>query len=42
MVLSLQLRLAPQAFARALRQATETDPRRGDTIASSKGILTQQ
>lgn len=31
-----------KAFARALRAATETDPRRQGTIASSKGVLTQQ
>ncbi|CAG9462175.1 unnamed protein product [Pedinophyceae sp. YPF-701] len=31
-----------KAFARALRQATEADPRRQGTIASSKGVLTQQ
>lgn len=31
-----------KAFARALRQACETDPRRAGTIASSKGVLTQQ
>ncbi|CAH8261428.1 unnamed protein product, partial [Arabidopsis lyrata] len=28
-----------KAFARALRQATEDDPRRGGTIPSSKGVL---
>lgn len=31
-----------KAFARALRQATEVDPRRHGMIASSKGVLTQQ
>ena len=31
-----------KAFARALRIACETDPRRAGTIASSKGVLTQQ
>jgi imidazoleglycerol-phosphate dehydratase len=31
-----------KAFARALRHACETDPRRAGTIASSKGVLTQQ
>jgi imidazoleglycerol-phosphate dehydratase len=31
-----------KAFARALRQACEADPRRAGTIASSKGVLTQQ
>lgn len=31
-----------KAFARALRQATEYDPRREGMIASSKGVLTQQ
>ena len=31
-----------KAFARALRHATETDPRRAGTVASSKGVLTQQ
>ena len=31
-----------QAFARALRRATEHDERRGGQIASSKGVLTQQ
>ena len=31
-----------KAFARALRTATEIDPRRAGTIASSKGVLTQQ
>lgn len=31
-----------KAFARALRQACEVDPRRQGTIASSKGVLTQQ
>ncbi|KAK9867671.1 hypothetical protein WJX84_005440 [Apatococcus fuscideae] len=30
-----------KAFARALRIATETDPRRAGQIASSKGVLTQ-
>ncbi|AEE76637.1 putative imidazoleglycerol-phosphate dehydratase [Arabidopsis thaliana] len=30
-----------KAFARALRQATETDPRRGGTIPSSKGVLSR-
>jgi imidazoleglycerol-phosphate dehydratase len=30
-----------KAFARALRQATEYDPRRVGMIASSKGVLTQ-
>eukprot|EP01024_Parvocaulis_polyphysoides_P075455 TRINITY_DN9749_c0_g1_i1.p3 TRINITY_DN9749_c0_g1~~TRINITY_DN9749_c0_g1_i1.p3 ORF type:complete len:161 (+),score=17.11 TRINITY_DN9749_c0_g1_i1:161-643(+) len=30
-----------KAFARALRQATEQDPRRSGQIASSKGVLTQ-
>ncbi|KGG13083.1 MULTISPECIES: imidazoleglycerol-phosphate dehydratase HisB [Prochlorococcus] len=30
-----------KAFARALRMATEPDPRRGETIPSSKGILEQ-
>lgn len=30
-----------KAFARALRQACEVDPRRQGTIASSKGVLTQ-
>jgi imidazoleglycerol-phosphate dehydratase len=30
-----------KAFARALRAATEADPRRRDTVASSKGVLTQ-
>jgi imidazoleglycerol-phosphate dehydratase len=30
-----------KAFARALRQATEPDPRRAGTIPSSKGVLTQ-
>jgi imidazoleglycerol-phosphate dehydratase len=28
-----------KAFARAMRMATETDPRRGGTIPSSKGVL---
>ncbi|KAK2080158.1 Imidazoleglycerol-phosphate dehydratase 1, chloroplastic [Prototheca wickerhamii] len=31
-----------KAFARALRQACEVDPRRQGTVASSKGVLTQQ
>mmetsp|Transcript_21622 Transcript_21622/g.36832 ORF Transcript_21622/g.36832 Transcript_21622/m.36832 type:complete len:283 (-) Transcript_21622:577-1425(-) len=31
-----------KAFARALRRATEYDDRRAGTIASSKGVLTQQ
>lgn len=31
-----------KAFARALRRATEYDDRRRGTIASSKGVLTQQ
>ena len=31
-----------KAFARALRQACEADARRAGTIASSKGVLTQQ
>ncbi len=31
-----------KAFARALRHACEADPRRAGTIASSKGVLTQQ
>lgn len=31
-----------KAFARALRRACEEDPRRAGTIASSKGVLTQQ
>lgn len=31
-----------KAFARALRQACEHDARRAGTIASSKGVLTQQ
>lgn len=31
-----------KAFARALRAACEEDPRRSGTIASSKGVLTQQ
>jgi imidazoleglycerol phosphate dehydratase HisB len=31
-----------KSFARALRQATEVDPRRQGMIASSKGVLTQQ
>eukprot|EP00898_Chlorokybus_atmophyticus_P003489 jgi/Chlat1/4140/Chrsp269S00293 len=31
-----------KAFARALRRATEVDPRRAGTIPSSKGVLTQQ
>ena len=30
-----------KAFARALRAATEADPRRGGRVASSKGVLTQ-
>ncbi len=30
-----------KAFARALRRACETDPRRAGMIASSKGVLTQ-
>ncbi|KAF3457143.1 hypothetical protein FNV43_RR01800 [Rhamnella rubrinervis] len=30
-----------KAFARALRQATEYDVRRGGTVASSKGVLTR-
>lgn len=30
-----------KAFARALRQACERDPRRGGSVASSKGVLTQ-
>ena len=30
-----------KAFARALRTATEADPRRAGMIASSKGVLTQ-
>ncbi|CAH8308517.1 unnamed protein product [Eruca vesicaria subsp. sativa] len=30
-----------KAFARALRQATENDPRRGGTIPSSKGVLSR-
>ncbi len=30
-----------KAFARALRMATEVDPRRSDTIPSSKGMLEQ-
>lgn len=31
-----------KAFARALRMATEADPRRQGQVASSKGVLTQQ
>ncbi len=31
-----------KAFARALRRATEADPRRAGTVPSSKGVLTQQ
>lgn len=31
-----------KAFARALRRATESDPRRAGGVASSKGVLTQQ
>ena len=31
-----------KAFARALRQACEVDPRRAGMIASSKGVLTQK
>lgn len=31
-----------KAFARALRKACETDERRAGTVASSKGVLTQQ
>jgi len=31
-----------KAFARALRKACEADPRRAGTVASSKGVLTQQ
>lgn len=31
-----------KAFARALRHACEADPRRQGSIASSKGVLTQQ
>ncbi len=31
-----------KAFARALRQACEADPRRAGQVASSKGVLTQQ
>jgi hypothetical protein len=31
-----------KAFARALRHACETDARRAGTVASSKGVLTQQ
>ncbi len=31
-----------KAFARALRQACEVDPRRQGMVASSKGVLTQQ
>jgi imidazoleglycerol-phosphate dehydratase len=31
-----------KAFARALRQACERDPRRVGSVASSKGVLTQQ
>jgi imidazoleglycerol-phosphate dehydratase len=31
-----------KAFARALRRACEADPRREGTVASSKGVLTQQ
>ncbi|KAK4587289.1 hypothetical protein RGQ29_024129 [Quercus rubra] len=30
-----------KAFARALRQATESDPRRGGTVPSSKGVLSR-
>ena len=30
-----------KAFARALRQATEIDPRRADAVPSSKGVLEQ-
>ena len=30
-----------KSFARALRHACETDPRRAGMIASSKGVLTQ-
>ncbi|KAF3967525.1 hypothetical protein CMV_008489 [Castanea mollissima] len=30
-----------KAFARALRQATEYDPRRGGTVPSSKGVLSR-
>ena len=30
-----------KSFARALRHATEVDPRRAGMIASSKGVLTQ-
>lgn len=31
-----------KAFARALRMATESDPRRQGQVASSKGVLTQE
>lgn len=31
-----------KAFARALRGAVEFDPRRAGTVASSKGVLTQE
>jgi imidazoleglycerol-phosphate dehydratase len=31
-----------KAFARALRMATEYDPRRQGQVASSKGVLTQE
>jgi imidazoleglycerol-phosphate dehydratase len=31
-----------KAFARALRRACEPDPRRAGSVASSKGVLTQQ
>lgn len=31
-----------KAFARALRQAVEYDPRREGKVASSKGVLTQE
>eukprot|EP00887_Chlorella_sp_A99_P005314 scaffold1.g5314.t1 len=31
-----------KAFARALRHACEADPRRAGSVASSKGVLTQQ
>ena len=31
-----------KAFARALRMATDADPRRQGQVASSKGVLTQE
>lgn len=31
-----------KAFARALRMASETDPRRAGAAVSSKGVLTQE